>query len=140
MGNLNFDNGLVSYEVNGVPNAVVFNPADMSFVDKLLNFFEVYSKKHDTLSRDIQNLEDNRKIFELCDNMDKEIRTSINTLFGENASENLFPDMSCCAMANGLPLWMNFTLAVMEEVQQACDSQKTKLNPRIQKLVAKYKK
>ncbi len=140
MNELKFDNGLVSYEVNGVPNAVAFNPTDMSFVDKLLNFFEDFSKRHERMSIQIRNMDDKRKIFDLCDSMDKEIRAGIDSIFGENVCAVLFGEVGTCAVADGLPIWMNFVIAVMDEIKSACESQQVALNPRLQNLIEKYRK
>ena len=51
MENLNFDNGLKTYCVNGV-REITFNPTDSAFVEKLFNAFDTLDKKQSEYERE----------------------------------------------------------------------------------------
>ncbi len=124
MEELKFDTGRVSYEINGVPDALAFNPTDANFVCRLMDFLESTGEKHDAMSMEIQNQKDPRQVLALYRKAEEEIRADMNDLFGEKAVDSAFQGQSCLAMVNGLPQWLNFSLAVFELIQKGCEAQR----------------
>ena len=83
---------------------------------------------------------DKKEIFEFARERDTEMREIIDGLFGVPVSEALFGGMNVYALANGLPVWCNLMLAVMDEVDSTYAREQKATNPRIAKYTAKYQK
>ena len=81
-----------------------------------------------------------REIFEIARLRDTEMRELIDGVFGRPVCAELFGDMNVYAMADGLPVWCNFLLAVMDEIDTTFAREQKLTNPRIQKYTAKYHK
>lgn len=139
MKELNFDSGLVTYSLNGKVE-VTFNPSDSNFVERLYSAFEDLDKKQDGYKDTIEKMADKKEIFEFARERDSEMREIIDGLFEVPASEALFGGMNVYALANGLPVWCNLMLAVMDEVDSTYAREQKAANPRIAKYTAKYQK
>lgn len=133
-----FDDGLVQFNVNGKAS-VIFNPTDSSFVEKLFNAFDTLDKRQDSYKAEIEKVADRREIFEVARRRDAEMREIIDGVFG-SVSQELFGNMNVYAMAGGLPVWCNFLLSVIDEVDTTFAREQKATNPRIQKYTAKYHK
>lgn len=129
---LSFDTGLVDYEINGVP--VRFNPTDEGFVSKLYGAFGSLDGLQEGLAGD-GGAED---VLERLARLDKEMRATIDGLLGAGMSDALFPGMSCYAIADGLPLWMNLVLAILDEVTEAYEREFGRTDDRLKAHSAKY--
>lgn len=138
MEKLTFDTGIKEYEVNG-GEILRFNPSDSAFVGKLFNAFDSLDKKQEIYRAQIDSMKDKREIFEIAHNQDIEMRTIIDGVFGP-ICDSLFGDMNVYAMADGLPVWCNFLLAIIDEVDTSFAREQKKTNPRIAKYTAKYHK
>ena len=139
MKELNFDTGLVSYDLNGKVE-VTFNPSDSNFVERLYSAFEDLDKKQEGYKATIEKMADKKEIFEFARERDAEMREIIDGLFCGPVSEALFGGMNVYALANGLPVWCNLMLAVMDEVDSTYAREQKATNPRIAKYTAKYQK
>lgn len=139
MKELNFDTGLVSYDLNGKVE-VTFNPSDSNFVERLYSAFEDLDKKQEGYKATIEKMADKKEIFEFARERDSEMREIIDGLFCVPVSEALFGGMNVYALANGLPVWCNLMLAVMDEVDSTYAREQKATNPRIAKYTAKYQK
>lgn len=139
MNTLNFDTGLVTFSVNGKCE-LAFNPTDSAFVERLFNAFDTLDKRQEGYRDEITKLSDNRKIFEIARKRDAEMREIIDGVFGKPVCDSLFGDMNVYAMASGLPVWCNFLLAIMDEIDTTFAREQKATNPRIQKYTAKYRK
>lgn len=128
---LNFDTGVVEYEVNG--GAVIrFNPADTELVKKLHNLFEKLGE-----TQEEQAGED---VFKTLDEKDAAMRRDIDGVFGEGTSAAVFGGLGLYALAGGLPLWANFLLAVLDEVDGYVTEQQKAASPRMAYYQQKYAK
>ena len=103
--NINFETGVKSYTVNGVANAIRFNPADGGFLKRLLGTFERMTELQKNVSPD----EDDS--LESLEKFDADARAEIDALFGADTCGHIFGDVSLCSVADGLPVWMNFDRA-----------------------------
>lgn len=139
MKELNFESGLVTYSLNGKCE-VSFNPTDSNFVERLYSAFEELDKKQDGYKSAIEKMQDNRKIFDFARERDAEMRGIIDNVFNSSVSDMLFGEMNVYAIANGLPVWCNLMLAVMDEVDTSFAREQKATNPRITKYMAKYQK
>lgn len=61
-------------------------------------------------------------------------------LFEEPVCDSIFGSMNLYAMADGLHVWTNFLLALMDETDSAFAREQKATNPRIQKYTAKYRR
>lgn len=139
MKELNFDSGLVTYSLNGKCE-VSFNPTDSAFVERLYHTFEELDKKQENYKSSMQNLQDKKEIFNFARERDAEMREILDAVFGVPVSDALFGDMNVYAIANGLPVWCNLMLAIMDELDTAFAREQKAANPRIAKYTAKYQK
>ena len=138
MKELQFDTGLVTYKVNGTCE-ITFNPGDIGFVKKLFDLFDRLSSRQDTAEKESEKDVDGRKLFELTEKWDAEMRSDIDQLFGENVSRALFPQVSVLALAGGFPLWANFLVAIIDEIDGNLAQEEQKAGARVDKYMKKYK-
>lgn len=135
MQELNFSTGLVSYKVNG-GSEISFNPTDTAFGQKVMNIFRDLSGKQDEYQNLLTSgdpidpnaaLEDPEAAKEMVSQadailgaiaqMDKDMRAAIDSAFGvPGTADAVFGSMNLYAFADGLPLWANFLLAVIDEM------------------------
>ena len=120
MKELCFDTGVVEYQVNG-GYVLRFNPADTNFVRRLHDLFEELGQE--------QQAEGG--VFEALEKKDAAMRERLDGLFGPGTCQAVFGELGLYALAGGLPLWANFLLAVLEEVESAVDAQQQAASPRV---------
>lgn len=137
MKELNFDTGLVTYSLNGKCE-LSFNPTDSVFVEKLFNAFDILDKKQETYKAEVEKTANKREVFETARKMDEEMREIINEVFGFDVCTPLFGTMNVYALADGLPVWSNLMLAIMDEVDTTFARENKLTNPRISKYTKKY--
>lgn len=138
MKELQFDTGLVTYQVNGSCE-ITFNPGDIGFVKRLFDLFEKLSGRQDIAEKEAGEDVDGRELFDLTEQWDAEMRGDIDGLFGEGVSKALFPQVSVFALAGGFPLWANFLMAVIDEIDGNLAQEEQKARARVDKYMKKYK-
>ena len=124
MKELNFDSGLVAYSLNGKCE-VSFNPTDSNFVERLYSAFEDLDKKQESYKAQIEKMADKKEIFEFARERDAEMRGIIDGVFDAPVSEAVFGGMNVYAIANGLPVWCNLMMAVMDEIDTTFTREQT---------------
>ena len=139
MKELVFETGLVTYSLNGKCE-VSFNPTDSDFVERLFNTFDTLDKRQEKYRDRISKEPDNRKVFEISREMDAEMREIIDGVFGVSICENLFGKMNVYSYADGLPVWANLFLAIMDEIDTTFAREQKATNARIKKYTDKYRK
>lgn len=135
MRELRFDTGLVSYKVNDGPE-ITFNPGDVAFVKRFYDLMEVLTDKQDAVSKTDENADD---VFTMTDKYDAEMRQDIDGLFGEGCADALFPNVSVFALAGGFPLWANFGMAIVDELDANLAREQQQGRERLDKYMKKYK-
>ena len=138
MKELLFDTGLVTYKVNGSCE-ITFNPGDIGFVNKLFDLFDRLSGRQETAEKKSNEEISAQDLFELTGQWDAEMRADIDGLFGEGVSKALFPEVSVFALAGGFPLWANFCMAVIDEIDGNLAQEEQKARARVDKYMKKYK-
>ena len=68
------------------------------------------------------------------------MRGIIDGVFGDGLCNKIFGDVSLYASADGLPVWQNFILAVIDLFDEATKREAALSNEKIQKYVKKYHK
>ena len=139
MKELNFDSGLVTYSINGKCE-VTFNPTDSNFAERLYSAFEKLDKKQEGFRAQIEKMTDNKEIFDFARERDAEMRGIIDGVFEAPVSDALFGGMNVYASANGLPVWCNLILALIDEVDATASKEQKLTSPRLAKYTAKYQK
>lgn len=139
MKELNFETGIVAYSLGGKVE-VAFNPTDNNFVERLYRAFETLDKKQDEYKQTVERLANKREIFDFARVCDQEMRQIIDEVLAAPVCEQLFGTMSVYAVADGLPVWANLMLAIMDEVDAIFAREQKRTNPRISKYTAKYHK
>ena len=135
MKELNFATGLITYKVNGGAE-IKFNPADSAFVGRLFNTFDGLAKRQDQAEVENQEMS-GAELFAVAEQRDKEMRQAIDSGFGEPVCEKVFGNLDVYALADGLPLWCNFLMAVIDEVDASVTTQQKQASPRVQHYMAK---
>lgn len=139
MTELKFGLGLRKFNLNGQVE-VFFNDTDADFVERLFNIFYGLDEKQSYYEKRVEKMADNKEIFAFMRELDGEIRGAIDDLFNEDVCKPLFGTMNVFALADGLPLWANLMLAVIDQVDTAFAREQKATNPRIQKYTAKWQR
>lgn len=139
MKELTFESGLVTYTLNGKCE-VSFNPTDSNFVERLYTAFEDLDAKQETYKAQVDKMAGKREIFDFARERDAEMRQIIDGVFEAPVSDALFGGMNVYAVADGLPVWCNLMLAVMDEIDTTFSREQKATNPRIAKYTGKYHK
>lgn len=139
MKELNFDTGVVTYNLNG-KHELSFNPTDSTFVEKLFTAFDTLDSKQEAYKAEAEKAQGKREVFETARRMDEEMRDIIDEALGAGTCAALFGDMNVYALADGLPVWANLMLAVMDEVDTTFARERKAQSPRLAKYTKKYHK
>lgn len=139
MAGITFDTGVVSFDLNG-KTTIEFNPTDSVIVEKIYNTFEELDKKQDAYKAEIEKCGNKREIFDIARRRDQEMRAIIDDLFGKPICDELFGAMNIYALADGLPVWCNLMLAVIDQIDTTFSREQKATNPRVAKYTAKWKK
>lgn len=132
MGALNFQTSRKTYTVNGGCE-ISFDPADIAFVNRLFDLMDRMEKQQ---ASQPERLED---VFAAAAERDQQMRAEIDALFGEPVCEKIFGTTNIFSPAGGLPLCLNFLLAVIDEVDAASETE-TKPSAKVNAYMQKYEK
>ena len=138
MADIIFDTGVKEFNINGAVT-VSFAPTDMAFIEKVYKALESLDNRQEAYRTEINGIKD-EEVFELARRVDAEAREEINGIFGSDVCTPIFGGMSLYAIADGLPVWANLILAIIDQFDGAFAEEKKKTTPRIAKYTAKYKK
>ena len=140
MRELNFNTGVESFPVNGVPDVLRFNPTDIELLRKIyvsMKDLEAKQKERNSAQSDSDDIIDT---LNKAKQLDTEMRGIIDGVFGDGLCNKIFGDESLYASADGLPVWQNFILAVIDLFDEATKREAALSNEKIQKYVKKYHK
>lgn len=136
MNAINFSTGVKTFDVNDGAAQIAYNPTDPLFVEKIYGVFLSTAEKYEA-GKD-KKFEDNKAFFDYARERDKEVHEAIDGLFGTGTSDALFGGVSSYAMADGLPLWTNFMLSVIDTIPADLSKQVKASKPRVEKYLQKY--
>lgn len=139
MPELRFETGLVSYKLNGSVE-VAFNPTDMAFMQRVFRTFDLLEEKQQEYDTAREGISSSKEFFGLSQKMDAEMREEIDNAFGQPVCAALFGSMNVYAIANGLPVWCNLILSVIDLFDESVTAETAKTNPRLSKYLKKYHK
>ena len=118
--NLNFDEGLKEFEINGDPNRVIrFNPNDLAFAERYENArekaLELAKKYEGDMKRNkvLANKNPNNDVSgNILKDSNKEVRDLINSVFDDDVADIIFGRTHPLTVANGNFLVLNFLNAL----------------------------
>ena len=141
MRELNIGSALETFKVHGVNGEceISFCPTDMYFVEKIYDIFDNLDERQSKLEQAMSKAE-GRGIFAVARKADEEMRKAIDGLLGENTCSMIYGNTHIYASADGLPLWADFLLAILDSMEAANIREKAATNPRIAKYTSKYHK
>lgn len=139
MKELNFSTGDVTYSING-KLTITFNPTDTNLAKRLNEAFSTLDEKQESYKEQVKNLSDNKEIFEFSTARDKEMREILDGIFNVPVCDALFGAMNVYSLAGGFPVWCNFLLAILDEMEAKYTEENSAANPRLEKYMAKYQK
>lgn len=139
MKELSIGTGVVTYSLNGTCE-VSFNPTDSVFIEKLFNAFDTLDNRQESYKDEVSKNADKRELFVIARKMDGEMREIINDVFDEDVCSALFGDMNVYALSDGLPVWANLMLTIMDEIDTTFAREQKATNPRISKYTKKYQR
>ena len=138
MADIRFDTGLQSFQINGGVS-VEFCPTDSDFARKLWNLFEELEAKQHEYAKRSENETDAKKILDMASQFDKEIREKIDAIFGKPVCADVFKT-NVLALGNGLPVWANLMLSVLDQMDTSFDLEKAKTNSRVRQYTERWAK
>ena len=133
MGVLDFQSTRKTYTVNG-GEEISFDPTDINFVNRLFDLMDRLEKRQ---KEDAP--QDPREVFARAAKMDADMRAEIDQVFCEPVCDKVFGNTNVLSPAGGLPVCMNFLLAVIDEIDAASEEE-TKHSPRVDAYMQKYEK
>ena len=122
----------------------IFDPAQTEIGDTKNGWLAFGSIKLDaeqqTYRSEMEASTDKRKIFDIAHQHDEKMRDMIDGLFEKPVCAALFGSMNVYALADGLPVWANLMLAILDQVDATMTREKLRTNPRIQKYTERWAK
>ena len=141
---LTFDDGIVEYDINGKATAR-FNPTDTAFIERMWNAISDLENEQEQLQAEVDeigeiedDLERGERMLAYINKRDADMRKTIDGLVGEGVADALFPDMNCYAVAEGVPVWVNFMFAIADEVYDTLSKSEEQAKPRLNSYSEKY--
>ena len=137
--------GMKEYDItdeNGNVKAKVhFNPTDPAFAEKLYDVFAELDRMDEEYHKNAAGEDlDGVQLFEAARSMDNKMRQMIDEALGAEVCKPVFGSISVYAWADGLPLWANFLLSILDEMDDALAREKKAADPRLQKYTKKFKR
>ena len=141
MPNLQVNLGVEEYSLNDRVT-VSFNPTDMAFTERLTRAFEELEALQEKTRDLVASIDgdDPRSLFADLRAIDAEMRKAVDRLFEQEVSDELFQGVRLYAASEGLPVWNNLLLAIVDEIDDAYKREKQAMDERIRKYTERYEK
>ena len=135
MGALNYTAGKREYTL---PNGALihFDPCDAEFANKVILAVRNCQKIQSSFPKEPMGDLDEQLSF--IQKMNADIRQEIDTAFGEPVAEKACCGSSPSAISDGLPVWMNFLMAVIDEIDANMPEGEKRSRARVQQYMDKY--
>lgn len=139
MRNINIDDGLKEFTINGDKNRVIrFNPADINLLDRLDRAekdLEVEKEKlEEDVEIDLKGEAKNREDVEYIREMNNLIKDKIDFIFDADVSEAVFGNQSPLSTVKGRPYFERF----LDAIRPVLEEEITKEVEATDKRVSKY--
>lgn len=138
MNELKLNPNVEEYSINGGAVVLRFNPFDSGFIERFNDAFKDLSETQDEFAK-AASLDD-EAFFQTANATDKKMRGVLNELFGEDICTPIWGNMHVTALSEGLPLWFNLMMALIDEIDNSRKNVPTVRSARLDKYTAKYLK
>ena len=135
MKTLNVNTGIITYTVNDSCE-ISFNPTNPEFAGKIVRAFQRCTEIAQGAKENYG--EDFEALMALTEKMDAETRKEIDAAFDEPVCDKVFGRTNVLSFAGGLPVWANFLMVVIDEIDRNLPEEEKKARPAVQKYVKKY--
>ena len=139
MQELKISTGLVTYRLNDACE-ITINPTDSLFIEKMYTVFDDLDAKQDNYRVQISKAGANKAVFDIAREANKELRDMLNEVFGFDICDAVFGEVSVYALADGVPLWANLLLALLDAIDESVSGELKKTSNRMLKYTSKYHK
>ncbi len=143
--NLNFDDGLRRFKLNGDENKViVFSPADFGIIERINDAYhmidEVSKLNVDIeLKADGSPVDELGKAAEVVKNFRETINKAINHIFGSDVASVAFGNQSPLSLVGGIPLYQRFMEAVIPVIKKEIEAEMKASQKRVSKYTSQVK-
>lgn len=138
MKTLQIETGKQQYDLSGKVT-VEFSPTDLAFVERLVSVFQAAEERQKDIEEKLKTA-DASTIFELARQWDAGMRELVNGVFDTDVCTPLFGGMNTFARCEGLPLWANLLVAILDECYDNLPKEDAVTKARIEKHTAKYRR
>lgn len=135
---LNIETGLQEFSLNGKVS-VWFNPTDGSFIGRIYEVFDKFEKMEAEYKEKTKSA-DPAEIIEYSRQLDANMRADMVGVFGMDIVTPLIGEVNVYALADGVPIWVNILLAIIDVCDSTVTEEQKKSNARIKKYTDKYAK
>ena len=138
---LNIDDGLVAYSVNGGKATITFNPTDASFFKRLYDTFSKLSAMQDSANKNVEDAPE--KVYEALNEISAQMKAQLDETLAPfcnvpSICEAVYGGMNLWAYSNGVPVWCNLVLSLIDTAEGAAAEQKTLSKTAMEKYTKKY--
>jgi len=143
--NLNFDDGLRRFKLNGDENKViVFSPADFGIIERINDAYhmidEVSKLNEDIeLKADGSPVDELGKAAEVVKNFRETINKAINHIFGSDVASVAFGNQSPLSLVGGVPLYQRFMEVVIPVIKKEIETEMKASQKRVSKYTSQVK-
>lgn len=135
MGALNYSAGGKVYDLpNG--ETVSFDPCNAEFASAVVRAFSNCHKIHQEGTKELP--QDVDELYKATKKMAGDIRREIDAVFGDGVCDKACCGSSPISISDGLPVWMNFLMAVIDEIDANIPEGEKRSRARVQQYMDKY--
>ena len=140
MKSLNFKSALKTYAINGdESNVIKVNTADVGIFERAVKAQSFLDDVRDK-AKEIEKSGDKKNVIEVISELDKQVREQLNYIFGTDVSTPAFGTMNCMTFIDGVPVFVGFLNALLEEITADVAAEQKKAENNIAKYVNQVKK
>lgn len=140
MRNLNINNGIREFTINGDENKVLrVNTSDLNLAKRA----KKAQKELSLIADECMNIDENMSIDESIaklDALDTKVKNTVDYIFNSNASDIVFGEMSSVSICDGQPVFQNFLDAIIPEIEKDTQAEIKKSQRNIKKYTSQVKK
>ena len=155
--NITFADGLQTFTING-GYEIRFQPTDLKFAERIFSVMEEMSEIQTRYAAmgenalpdvDFSAMNENsetaqaytretRERFDAFQQIDSELRNRIDALLGDGAAKGIFGGTNLTAHADGLPIWLNLLLALLDVFPEQAKKEAGLSDERLKAVTARY--
>lgn len=137
--NINFDDGVKTFEINNDPNRVIkFNPSDLNLINRLAEAEKKIKELVEEAKEFKTTSKDTMALFNKLNETEKECREQFNYIFGEEYDHIVFGQQSIFSVSKGKTIMENFVDALLEEVSPILKEEQAKFDKNVSKYKEQY--